>query len=118
MTDTTTSNDKQAIALTYDGRNAPFVSAAGSEAVAAEILRIARDHEIPIYENPDLVNILSRLDIGDEIPETLYRTIAEIIAFVYMLKGKTPDGFTAQPAPLSLPAPMLDSDQAGAEEPQ
>lgn len=96
----------QAVALTYDGKSAPFVSASGGSELAEEIIRIAREHEVPIYENPQLVEILARLEVGDEIPELLYRTIAEIIAFVYMLKGKTPEGFnqaTAQDT-LSLPA--------------
>ena len=83
----------RAVALTYDGSHAPIVSAAGEASLAEEILRIAREHEVPIYENTDLVDILSRLEVGSEIPELLYRAIAEIIAFVYMLKGKTPEGF-------------------------
>ncbi|MEZ5504751.1 MAG: EscU/YscU/HrcU family type III secretion system export apparatus switch protein [Gammaproteobacteria bacterium] len=83
----------RAVALTYDGSHAPIVSAAGEASLAEEILRIAREHEVPIYENADLVDILSRLEVGSEIPELLYRAIAEIIAFVYMLKGKTPEGF-------------------------
>ncbi len=81
----------QAVALTYDGCHAPFVSATGNSDIAEEILRIAKEHEIPIYENPELVDVLSRLELGDEIPELLYRTIAEIISFVYLLKDKTPD---------------------------
>jgi len=81
----------QAVALTYDGCHAPFVSATGNSEIAEEILRIAKEHEIPIYENPELVDVLSRLELGDEIPELLYRTIAEIISFVYLLKDKTPD---------------------------
>jgi len=83
----------RAVALTYDGSHAPIVSAAGEASLAEEILRIAREHDVPIYENADLVDILSRLEVGSEIPELLYRAIAEIIAFVYMLKGKTPEGF-------------------------
>jgi len=81
----------QAIALTYDGTHAPFISATGDHSIAEEILRIAQEYEVPIYENPDLVGILSKLELGDEIPEILYRTIAEIISFVYMLKDKTPN---------------------------
>ncbi|CBL45074.1 Probably flagellar biosynthesis-related protein [gamma proteobacterium HdN1] len=87
---------EKAVALTYDGSRAPFISASGDNELAETILRIAREHGVPIYENKDLVNILSRLEIGEEIPELLYRTIAEIIAFVYMLKGKTPEGFKHQ----------------------
>ena len=97
MSDTTNREDgessstPQAVALTYDGCQAPFVSATGDSDIAEEILRIAKEHEIPIYENPELVDVLSRLELGDEIPELLYRTIAEIISFVYLLKDKTPD---------------------------
>ncbi len=89
--DSETPSSPQAVALTYDGCHAPFVSATGESDIAEEILRIAKEHEIPIYENPELVDILSRLELGDEIPELLYRTIAEIISFVYLLKDKTPD---------------------------
>ena len=83
----------KAVALTYDGKSAPVVSASGTSDLAEEILRIAREYEVPIYENADLVDILARMEVGEEIPELLYRAIAEIIAFVYMLKGKTPEGF-------------------------
>lgn len=100
-------DNTQAVALTYDGKSTPFISAAGESSLAEEILRIAKEHEVPIYENADLVDILSRLEVGDEIPEILYRTIAEIIAFVYMLKGKLPDDFeTSVPNdPLKLSKP-------------
>lgn len=98
----------QAVALTYDGKSAPFISATGSSELAEEILRIAQEHDVPIYENPQLVEILARLEIGDEIPELLYRTIAEIIAFVYMLKGKAPQGFNS---PADDSDPLLLSDK-------
>lgn len=80
----------QAIALTYDGSNAPTVSAKGEAELAREILAIARQYEVPIYENADLVRLLSQLELGDAIPEALYLTIAEIIAFAWHLKGKSP----------------------------
>ena len=99
----------KAVALTYDGTCAPIVSASGESALAEEILRIAREHEVPIYENADLVDILARLEVGSEIPELLYRAIAEIIAFVYMLKGKTPAGFQQTPPALALPPAEQDS---------
>lgn len=86
----------KAVALTYDGSRAPFVSATGDDDLAEMIIRIARQHNVPIYENKALVDILARLELGSEIPELLYRTIAEIIAFVYMLKGQTPEGFKYQ----------------------
>ncbi len=57
------------------------------------ILAIAREHEVPIYENAELVRLLARLELGEAIPEQLYRCIAEIIAFAWHLKGKCPPGF-------------------------
>jgi len=90
MNDTTA--PRQAIALKYDGSHAPTLTAKGDEELAEEILRIARDCEVPIYENAELVKLLARMELGDSIPEELYRTIAEIIAFAWNLKGKFPAG--------------------------
>ncbi|MCO6055470.1 EscU/YscU/HrcU family type III secretion system export apparatus switch protein [Pseudomonas sp. MOB-449] len=84
---------RQAIALSYDGVSAPNLTAKGDDELAEAILTIAREYEVPIYENADLVRLLARLELGDAIPEPLYRTIAEIIAFAWHLKGKCPDGF-------------------------
>ncbi len=89
-------NPKQAIALKYDGSHAPNLTAKGNDELAEEILRIAREHEVPIYENADLVRLLARLELGDAIPEALYQTVAEIIAFAWYLKGKAPAGFYTQ----------------------
>ncbi|MBB3240297.1 flagellar biosynthesis protein [Pseudomonas sp. Tn43] len=83
---------RQAIALKYDGTHAPTLTAKGDEELAEEILRIARDYEVPIYENAELVKLLARMELGESIPEALYRTIAEIIAFAWNLKGKFPQG--------------------------
>lgn len=83
---------RQAIALKYDGTHAPTLTAKGDEELAEEILRIARDYEVPIYENAELVKLLARMELGESIPQELYRTIAEIIAFAWNLKGKFPQG--------------------------
>lgn len=87
---------RQAIALSYDGVSAPNLTAKGDDELADAILAIAREYEVPIYENADLVRLLARLELGDAIPEALYRTIAEIIAFAWYLKGKCPAGFDAE----------------------
>ena len=79
-----------AVALKYDGSRAPTVAASGLDQVAEEIIRIAREHEVPLYENAELAGILARLDLNEEIPETLYRVIAEILAFAFQLQGRTP----------------------------
>lgn len=83
---------RQAIALKYDGTHAPTLTAKGDDELAEEILKIARDYDVPIYENAELVKLLARMELGDSIPEELYRTIAEIIAFAWNLKGKFPEG--------------------------
>jgi flagellar biosynthesis protein len=107
---------RQAIALSYDGHQAPTLSAKGDDALAEEILAIARQHEVPIYENAELVRLLARLELGEQIPEALYLTIAEIIAFAWQLRGKMPPGTTGQaqtprdvtPSRLSLPPTTSD----------
>ena len=90
---TTEKAPSQAIALKYDGSNAPTLTAKGDDELAEAILAIARQHEVPIYENAELIRLLARLELGDSIPESLYQTIAEIIAFAWYLKGKAPKGF-------------------------
>lgn len=80
-----------AVALKYDGDKAPTITATGTAELAEEIIRIAREHGVPLYENPELAGILARLDLNDEIPETLYRVVAEILAFAFHLQGKTPE---------------------------
>ena len=91
---------RQVIALKYDGNHAPTLTAKGDDELAEEILRIARDCEVPIYENAELVRLLARMELGDSIPEELYRTIAEIIAFAWTLKGKFPVGFDPHAGPV------------------
>ena len=97
---------RQAIALSYDGQNAPNLTAKGDDELAEAILAIAREYKVPIYENAELVRLLAKLELGDAIPEPLYRSIAEIIAFAWYLKGKCPEGFAAKDegwSPLSQP---------------
>lgn len=83
-------NNPVAVALQYDGKRAPRVTATGRGEIAAEIMRIAREHNVPFYEDIELVGLLARLDLGDEIPETLYLAVARVIAFAYQIAGKTP----------------------------
>ncbi|WP_205849101.1 EscU/YscU/HrcU family type III secretion system export apparatus switch protein [Natronospirillum operosum] len=86
-------NSSAAVALHYDGDRAPTVLASGQAAIAEEILAIAREHEIPIYENPDLVNLLTALSVGEEVPPELYRIVAEVIAFAFYIRGIVPEDF-------------------------
>lgn len=79
---------QKAVALFYDGENAPTVTATGENMVAEEIIRIAEECGVPLCENADLVELLATLELGDSIPEALYIAVATVIAFAYQLKGK------------------------------
>ena len=91
MSDPTKNDNTQAIALEYDGKNAPRVTATGSGATAQRIIDIAREHGVPLHEDPDLLTLLSKLELGDEIPRALYVTVAHVIAWAYALTGRQPD---------------------------
>lgn len=79
-----------AVALHYDEKTAPRVTAKGRGEVAEHILAVAKAHGIPLEENPALVGVLSELELGTEIPEPLYLAVAEVIAFAYMVRGRFP----------------------------
>ena len=79
-----------AIALSYDGENAPRITAKGRGDVASQILELAAAHDVPLHEDPELSLLLAQIPLGDEIPESLYRAVAEVIAFAYLLSGKRP----------------------------
>lgn len=83
--------DDVAVALKYDSPSVPRVTAKGTGDIAHEIMQLARLNDIPLYENADLARLLSMLELSDEIPEALYVAVAEVLAFVYWLSGKTPD---------------------------
>ncbi len=82
------SDVKKAAALRYNERedNAPRVVASGKGKIAEKIIEIAREYDIPIYEDPDLVELLLKVDIGEEIPPELYKAVAEVLAFIYKLR--------------------------------
>lgn len=103
---------RRAIALEYDGEAAPRVSATGQDALAERIIAVAREHGVPMVENNELAVLLAQLDLGDEIPETLYLCVAQIIAFAYTLRGKAPAGWEDESVP---PEDWLDPG-AGPEE--
>lgn len=82
---------KFAIALEYDGEQAPIVTAKGHQDIAEEILRVAEAENIPVYEDKELSALLEQLDLGDHIPQSLYVVIAEVLSFAYRLSGKHKD---------------------------
>ena len=80
-----------AVALEYDGKQAPRVTAKGRDKLADQIVQIAHQHGIPLQENEPLAAVLSKVELGEEIPESLYLAVAQVIAFAYHLSGKAPD---------------------------
>lgn len=78
---------KIAAAIKYDieADSAPKILAAGKGRVAEEILKIAEEHQVPLYEDKQLANLLASLEIETEIPADLYVLVAEVLSFVYKL---------------------------------
>lgn len=77
----------KAAALKYNAQtdSAPVVKAKGAGAMAEKIIQTAREHNVPIKEDADLVELLVQLDLDQEIPPEMYKIVAEILAFVYGL---------------------------------
>ncbi len=83
-----------AASLEYDDHySAPLLTAKGEGRTAERIIALAKAHGIPIKEDPDLITILAKLDLGQEIPEEIYALVAEILAFVYTLNNAWPAHF-------------------------
>lgn len=81
-----------AVAIKYDRKemDAPVVLAKGQELIARKIKEIARENNIPTIENPPVARLLhSKVEIGQSIPEELFKAVAEILAHVYSLKGQS-----------------------------
>lgn len=83
---------ERAVALRYehDKDDAPRVIAKGRGEIARKIIEIAKEHGITVYEDDELAEVLSRLDLNQLIPPELYYAIAEVLAFVYRLNGRAP----------------------------
>ena len=80
---------RRAVALRYDKDRdaAPKVIAKGQGYAAEKILELARQHNLHVHHDPDLAVLLAKLDVGHEIPEDLYKAVAEILAFLHGLRG-------------------------------
>ena len=84
--------EKIAVALLYDKVNAPKVVAKGRDELARSIIDIARESGVAVSEDELLAETLSRLELNEAIPESLFRSVAIVLAWVYRLQGKTPWG--------------------------
>lgn len=89
-----TGKDDKAAALTYNGRKTPIISALGEDKQAQAIVKLAEEHDIPIYQDEDLVRILSQLEVGQQIPPDLYDWVARVLAFAFFVKDQVPEGFS------------------------
>lgn len=97
-----------AVALKYKegGSGAPRVVAKGADAVAAKIRELAAENNIPLLEAPPLARALYKhTELGDEIPETLYAAVAEVLAYVFQLRGFRQNGGTRPTVPSDLNVP-------------
>ena len=83
---------RSAVSLKYDSRasKSPLVTAKGKGLIADKIIALAKDNNIPIKEDPDLVQLLSQVDLNREIPASLYKVVAELLSFVYKLNNEYP----------------------------
>ena len=81
---------KKAVALKYDKDKdkAPKVKAKGKGEVAKNIIKIAEEYNLPIKKDEDLVELLSKVEIEKDIPENLYKAVAEVFSFVYKITKK------------------------------
>lgn len=86
-------NDKrytQAVALEYGRHKTPVLTAKGDEELARRIVAEAKKQGVYVAQDPRLLAMLSRLDVGQEIPEDMFTAVAVILAWVYWLKGMQP----------------------------
>ena len=76
-----------AVSIQYnkDEKDAPKVTAKGQGWVAERIIAMAEKKNIPIKSDKDLMALLEKIDVGQEIPESLYKVVAELLAWVYSL---------------------------------
>ena len=91
-----------AVALRYDEKNmrAPIVVAKGVDLIAARIREIGAENLVPIFEAPPLARVLyHNVDIGGEIPSTLYSAVAQVLTYVFQLRVAKRSGFKPPPRP-------------------
>ncbi len=82
---------KKAVALKYDRSTdrAPRVTAKGKGEVANNIIKVAELHKLPIKKDEDLIELLSKVEIDREVPENLYKAVAELFSYIYNVSKKT-----------------------------
>jgi flagellar biosynthesis protein len=81
---------KQAVALEYGHNPTPVVIAKGEAELAEAIIAEARRRGVHVAEDSELLALLSRLEVGEEIPTQLYTAVAVVLSWAYWLKGMQP----------------------------
>ncbi len=91
---------QRAVALRHDPHEgtAPEVVARGAGELARAMLELARAHDIPVQEDPDLLELLATCEPGTEIPVELYQPVAELLAFLHRLNGRARERFAGREA--------------------
>lgn len=90
-----------AVALKYaPGDLAPKVVAKGRGLIAEEIIARAKAHGVYVHESPELVTLLSQVDLDDHIPPTLYVAVAELLSWLYLVEQQ---GGSAEAPPFPTP---------------
>ena len=81
---------KKAVSLQYDSarQEAPVITAKGQGIIAEKIIEIAKKNHLPIKDDPDLIEILSQLELDEQIPPAVYQVVAEVFAFIYHLNTR------------------------------
>ncbi|MBM3114213.1 EscU/YscU/HrcU family type III secretion system export apparatus switch protein [Jeongeupia naejangsanensis] len=98
---------QQAVALAYaDGGGAPRVVAKGQGLTAERIIEKAREAGVFVHESPELVSLLMQVDLDRHIPEQLYRAVAELLAFIYLLEAGADVTAPEFKAPPVIPDPL------------
>ncbi len=97
---------QKVVALKYeaDKQAAPRILAKGQGAVADKILAMAKEKGIPLYQDPELVEILAKLDVGLEIQPELYQAVAEVLIFIYKVNQKKIEQAASRKSPKFLPS--------------
>jgi len=81
-------NPRRAIALSYDGSDVPQVVATGQDELARRIIETAREAGVPDVEDPVLARALAQIDLGDRIPEALFRAVAEVLSYALYVNDR------------------------------
>ena len=98
---------KQAIALEYGMNTVPVVTAKADAHLAEQLIEEARRQGVYVTEDPQLLALLSRLDVDQEIPQELYTAVAVVLSWVYWLKGMRPGDEKANITPTDPLDPAL-----------